>query len=133
MKLLTWNHRGLRKSQDQTEVVMSKYLWSSIHENCASDCEVFLPFNGWDKLVLSLHQKMLVLDDSYSITKIGFENGILKFEFLPTSQFPAVIEAMHRYVQMAIFDSSKTCIKCSKPGHITVRNKNLITLCRRCK
>jgi hypothetical protein len=112
---------------------MSKFLRNAVMKNFASDSEVFLPFQGWDKLIIALHEKLIVLDNNYLIKKIDISNGMLVFEFKTDCEFDASVEAMHRYVQMAIIDSSKTCTMCSKPGFLNVKNGQLAPRCKNCR
>lgn len=112
---------------------MSKYLRNHIKESITPSTIIDLPYNGWDELVISLHQKMYVLDAEYEIKAIYVDNGVLGFDFSYKTQYNSVIDAMYKYVQMARVGSSRTCIKCKKPGFISVKNNELHTLCKKCR
>lgn len=112
---------------------ISSYLLDFIKESLSKDADIHLPYKGWDKIIISLHNKLMVLDSSYLIEHISSDCGMLEFDIETNIDILPVKEAMYKYIQMAKFDSTKTCFKCGKPGFISAKNNLLITRCRKCR
>ena len=111
---------------------ISKFLINKIYDNVSEEATLYLPFNGWDSLIVSLHEKLLMLDKSYIIESIGVANGKLTFEITTHQELDVVVSAMYHYIHRAEYESTKKCIHCGKPGFLNVKNGEILTFCKGC-